>query len=74
MVDNFDKSEISRYMHDKWEFIQSKNRWIVPKVSEALNENSGDAIVFLEHDDLFERNKLKIIYDVFKQKSKIYIQ
>ncbi|AAK41122.1 Conserved hypothetical protein [Saccharolobus solfataricus P2] len=67
IVANFDQAEISRYLCNKWKFIQSKNRWIGPKVSEALKETSGDVVVFLEDDDLFERTKLKVIYDIFKQ-------
>ncbi|WP_338078060.1 glycosyltransferase family 2 protein [Acidianus infernus] len=67
VVANFDQAEISRYLCTKWKFIQSKNRWIGPKVSEALKETSGYVVVFLEDDDLFERTKLKVIYDIFKQ-------
>jgi len=71
IVTNYDENHISKYLHSSWKFIQSKNRWIGPKVFEALKESSGEIIVFLEDDDLFESNKLRVIYNIFKEKSRL---
>ncbi|AGJ62306.1 Glycosyltransferases involved in cell wall biogenesis [Sulfolobus islandicus LAL14/1] len=58
-------------MRNKWKFIYSKNKWIGPKVLEALKESTGEVIVFLKDDDLFEQNKLKTIYNIFKENSNL---
>ena len=71
VVANYDESQISKYLRSNWKFIQSKNRWIGAKVFNALKESSGEVIVFLEDDDLFESHKLRTIYNIFREKPKL---
>lgn len=71
VVTNFDENQVSKYLRNKWKFIYSKNKWIGPKVLEALKESTGEVIVFLKDDDLFEQNKLKTIYNIFKENSNL---
>ncbi|ADB86818.1 glycosyltransferase family 2 protein [Saccharolobus islandicus] len=72
LVSNFKNAELEEYCkRERIKLILSKNRWIGPKVKEALKQSSGDLIALLEDDDLFMPNKLSKVLSVFENDRKL---
>ncbi|MGC8673488.1 MAG: glycosyltransferase, partial [Thermoplasmata archaeon] len=69
---NFKDKKIDNYiLKHGGKLVLFKKKGIGPRIANALRYAKGEVVCFLEDDDLFDRNKLKFVYDIFARTPKL---
>ncbi|MGC8992403.1 MAG: glycosyltransferase family 2 protein [Thermoplasmata archaeon] len=68
VLKNFKDPEIDEFLNknDVINVLRNDDRWGI-WVTDAMKISKGEIISFLDDDDMFEQNKLKIILDIFSE-------
>jgi len=73
VIKNFNDNAIDKYIEENnIKNILSNDKSLPGKIYEALGTAKGEIISFLDDDDLFFNNKLKDVYNIFKNKNIAY--
>ena len=73
LVKNFKDESIEKFLEDSgFRSINANDGPIGLYMSIGVNEAKGEIIAFLEDDDLFEKNKVDRLINIFKDQSVVY--